>query len=106
MCCLAYHVVTADHFHILLMDTRQLYYEAAFTDTLDGCHSVLLVTTVILRVFVFFWGDRGSRGWYDNQQSALRPAAQGGPMCSPVCAKCLCVGGVLLLHSESACNVL
>jgi len=55
--------------------------------------------------FVFFCGDHGSRGWYDNPQPVLRPvftAAQ----CTTVCVKCLYVWVVCgYCHSNSACLV-
>ena len=61
--------------------------------------------TYLTRVFMFFWGHHGSRGWYDNPQPALRPVF--------IAAQCaiLCVQNVYAwvvrgyCRSNSACFV-
>jgi len=45
-------------------------------------------------VFMFFWGDHGSTGWYDNPQPALRPVFIAAHAQPRVCEVSVCVGGV------------
>ena len=62
--------------------------------------------SVTSHAFVFIWGNHKSRGSYENPQSALGPVFNSGPMCNPMCVKCLCAW---VVHgyccSDSACCV-
>ena len=54
----------------------------------NHCYAIMQVTSFPL---FFLWGDRGSRGWYDNPQTALRPLLRHGPLCNPgVCKLSAC----------------
>ena len=54
----------------------------------NHCYAIMQVTSFPL---FFLWGDRGSRGWYDNPQTALRPLLKHGPLCNPgVCKLSAC----------------
>jgi len=51
-------------------------------------------------VFMFIWGDPGSRGWYHNR---LEASFHSGSMCNPVCVKCVCAWVMRgYCHSDSA----
>jgi len=52
---------------------------------------------VKVRVFMFFWGDHGSRGWCDNSQPALRPVFILTSAQPSVCKVSVYMGGVQLL---------
>ena len=75
---------------------------------LDYCSLCGVCVISAVFVFLFFWGDHGSRGWYDSPQPALRPvfiAAQCATLC--VCVWSVCMHGRFRSYccSNSACFV-
>ena len=65
------------------------------------CLKAELAIVIFFLPFLFLWGDYGSRGWYDNPHSVLRPHT-GVIQCTIVPGVCkLSVNGWCIMLSET-----
>ena len=58
--------------------------------------NIIIIIINISITFPSFWCDCGYRGWYNNPQSAPRPATKARPIVQPRCmCQCVCINGAL-----------